>query len=263
MKPQWQRRVERLLEPLAVPNVTGYLVGMQFLCLIVAIARPALYAALPLQAGLVLQGEWWRLISFVAIPPTDSMLWAAFAWYLFWLMGTALEGHWGTIHYNLFLLTGWLATVAAAFIIPDAEFGNLFIGGAVFLAFARLYPEFELALFFVLPVKIKWLARLTWLMYGLSVLLGDWPQRLMVLAATGNYLLFFGRDIWLTMRSREWRMRNQAAAFVVQHQARHTCAVCGITDKTHPRTDFRYCSGCKPARAYCPEHLPTHEHRRD
>ena len=84
-----------------------------------------------------------------------NRIFAFFAWYLFYLMGNALEGHWGAFRYNLFLLIGYLVTVAVAFLYPYAAATNIFIGGSVFLAFAYLYPDFQLYIFFIIPVRLN------------------------------------------------------------------------------------------------------------
>ena len=124
----------------------------------------------------------------------------AFTWYIFYLMGSALEGFWGEFRFNLFLLTGWALTLAASFVTPLSPTTNLFIGGSVFLAFARLNPDFELAIFFILPVKIKWLALFTWLMTAYGLIVGSWPVRLQIFASVANFLIFFARDIVRDMR---------------------------------------------------------------
>ncbi len=84
-------------------------------------------------------------------------MFAFFFWYLFYLMGTALERSWGTFRYNVFLLIGYVDTVGVAFIVPDVPANNAFLQGSVFLAFAYLFPDFVMYIFFILPVKIKWL----------------------------------------------------------------------------------------------------------
>ena len=106
----------------------------------------------------VLHGEVWRLVTFLCEPPTNNLVFAFFFWYLFFLMGTALESTWGVFRYNVYLLVGWAATVAVSFIQPEAPASAGFLQGSVFLAFAYLYPNFQLLLFFILPVKVKWLA---------------------------------------------------------------------------------------------------------
>jgi hypothetical protein len=223
----------------------------------------------------VMQGEWWRLITFVFDPPITNPLFAFFAWYLFYLMGTTLESTWGAFRYNVYLAIGYFASIASAFLfwfatgMPGQSATNAFLYGSVFLAFARLYPDFELQLFFIFPVKIKWLALITWIGYLWTLLAADsWLTRAMVLAAVLNYLLFFGRDIARGMKQGHRGMQFRAKALrspatSVAHggpRMIHTCRVCGITSETSAKTQFRYCSQCNGDYCYCPEHLHNHEH---
>ena len=253
-------RMERRVGRFGVPYVTVHLIVGQVACFILGSARPELLERVNLVAGKVLEGEVWRLFTFLLIPPGLNLFWAFFAWYLFYLMGMALEGRWGVFRYNVFLLIAYLATVALSFATPSVPCTNAFIGGSVFLAFAYLYPDFQLQLFFILPVRIKWLAMLTWIGYGLALIGGSWSIRLSVVASVSNFFLFFGRDVFLGMRSKERRMRTRVAEVAKEGEAFHSCAACGITDKSHPKAVFRYCTDCKPALGYCAEHIDEHEH---
>jgi hypothetical protein len=191
--------LERKFGRYAVPNVTtGIVIGQAFLYLFAYSGQMDLSRALLIPAR-VIAGEWWRLLTFPFVPPSASLFFIFFALYAFYLMGDALEGRWGAFRYNVFLLTGYCATVAASFLFPYQAASTVFIGGSVFLAFASLYPEFQFYIFFIIPVKVKWLALITWLGYGISFVSGPWSTRLLVLASISNYLLFFGRDFW-------WRM---------------------------------------------------------
>jgi len=183
-----------------------------------------------------------------------------FFWYLFYLMGTALEQSWGVFRYNVYLLLGYAATVAVAFVTPNFPATNGYLQASVFLAFAFLYPNFVLSLFFILPVRIKWLAMLTWIGYFLTFVFGDWTERLIITAAVGNFLLFFGRDIIHGMKSGHRRMSFQAKQAGGRKKIVHRCAICGISSETHPGFDFRYCSKCDGNLCYCPDHLRNHEH---
>lgn len=258
---KFSKQTERKLERFAIPNLTLYLASGQAIALVLGMAQPGFGSILVLSPQHVLAGEWWRLLTFLFSPPAGNPFFALFTLYLFYFMGTALEAHWGRLRYNLYLLIAYAMTVAVAFLFPYSVATNLYIDGSVFLAFAYLYPDYELLLFFVLPVRIKWLALLTWLFYGWQIVTGYWPSRLAVLAAILNFLLFFGADIVQRVRYGHRRMRSQAAAAARRNEARHVCTVCGITDKTHPTMDFRYCSKCEPPVAYCTEHLRSHAHR--
>ncbi len=253
-------KLERKFGSLAIPNVTLYIVVGQAFFYLAAYSGKLDVGRMLMIPARVLDGEWWRLISFIVIPPSASLVFVFFGLYFFYLMGSALENHWGTFRYNLFLLVGWLLTVSVAFIIPYGAATNVFIGASVFLAFAHLYPEFTIYLFFILPVRIKWLALLTWIGYGLSLIFGTWETRLVVLASIGNYLLFFGSDILWRVKSGQRKMRQQVKAISGSMDPFHRCTVCGKSDTSHPDMEFRYCPECNGL-GYCMEHIDSHEHQ--
>lgn len=251
--------LERKFRRYAIPNMTIYIIAGQVLFFMFVLAGRFIFERVVLIPELVMAGEWWRLITFLFIPPLTNPIFAFFAWYLFYLMGSALEGHWGAFRYNLFLLIGYLVTVAVSFLFPVYPATNLFIGGSIFLAFAFLYPDFQLYILFIIPVKVKWLALLTWLGYAYELIFGTWQTRLLVLASISNYLLFFGKDIYWKMKTGEKIMATQVKAYSGKKEAFHTCAVCGITDLSHPAMEFRYCPDCG-GQGYCIDHIFKHEH---
>ena len=260
-------KLERRFGRFALPNVTLYIIIGQVFVLLAALLEKLDLNRVVLVPVLVLQnGEWWRLLSFIFYPPSPGMFGyalVAFGWYMFFLMGGALEHFWGEFRYNLFLLAGYVLTVGVSFLTPMAATTNLFIAGSVFLAFAWLNPDFEIMLFFILPLKVKWLALFMWVANAYYCFVGSWPLRLQILASVGNFLLFFARDIVLTMRQRRRQMETQARRFSAQNDgpaARHRCHVCGKTDVTDPTLDFRYCSKCIGDQCYCPEHISNHVH---
>lgn len=262
----WLDTLERRLRPFAVPHVTPALIAGQVYVFLMGLVKPEFVGYLRLVPERVLAGEAWRPFTFVLIPPfggltLGSVIGLLIAWNLFYIMGTALEGIWGTFRYNLFLLVGWAATVGVSFVTPDQPTANTFLMGSVYLAFAFLNPDFVLSLYFLLPVKIKWFALLIWCGYGYVLVTGGWATRLAVLAAVSNFLLFFGKELYFRARGARRRMALQAQRFATpEREFFHRCTVCGITDRTHPKMDFRYCSKCAGAQGYCADHLHNHEH---
>ena len=245
----------------AVPNITVFIIAGQLLVFMLAMRDPGAIDRISMDTAKVMTGEWWRVFTFTLIPPMMHPVWAFCYYYLFHLMGTALELYWGTFRYNLFLLIGYLATMTAAFIPGNGFATNGFLQGTVFLAFAHLNPNFELRIFFLFPIRIKWLALLTWIGFGFAVLNGPWSVKISVIASVLNFFLFFGNDIRYRMIGGHRHMRGQVKRFTEKPPAYfHKCAVCGITDTTHPRMDFRYCSQCTADQAYCTDHLRNHEH---
>ena len=267
-------KIERRFRRFALPHLTIGLIVCQVV--VYAMAQGQMLSAgvdagnperqtvldrIALVPGKVLEGQVWRLVTFVFEPPTMNLVCAFFFWYLFYLMGEALELSWGAFRYNVYLLIGYLATVAVSFLTPDVPASIGFVQGSVFLAFAALFPNFVIYLFFLLPVKVKWLALLAWLGYFLALVFGTWTTRLLVLASICNFLLFFSKDIiyrmWIARRS----MAMQASRIGVKPKPYfHRCTVCGITDRSHPQAQFRYCRQCDGQHGYCMEHLRNHEH---
>ena len=254
-------RLEKLIRPVAIPNITLYLIFGQIFAYGAWKVGQINLGPIMLLPALVLKGEIWRLITFLFVPPNAHPALIAFAWYIFYLMGDALEHHWGTARYNLYLLIGWAATVLAAFVAPYSLVSNAFLAGSVFLAFAWLNPNFPLALFLILPIKVKWLALLACLGYGYSFVVGSMAIRLSIVAAVLNFLLFFGRDIILLIRAQKRQRTDHAERERVASEPRHTCLVCRKTDQTDPMEDFRYCSKCAGAACYCEDHIRSHQHR--
>jgi len=256
----WINRLERRLEPYAITNLSLFIVIGQVFVLLTSMLQLIDLNQLILVPALVQNGDWWRVFSFALIPPPQGPLFVAFALYLFYLYGTALERFWGALRFNLFLLTGWALTAGLSFVTPFSQTPNVYIAGLVFLAFARLNPDFELLLFFVLPVKVKWLALIEWMIYGYSFAIGGLSTKLAVAAATGNFLIFFATDIIRALRQSGRRSHSASLGRTSDNSAtadaRHTCSVCKRTEITNPELDFRYAAD---DRCYCTDHLPSRQ----
>lgn len=257
-------KLERVLGRFAIPNLSLYLIIGQVFVLLAYMFQRLELRSLIFVPVLAQHGEWWRVFTFMFIVPipggTFGFVFLAFGWYLFYLMGSALEGFWGTFRFNAYLFISYALTVALSFITPGYEVVNLFILGSVFLAFAYLNPDFELLLFFILPVKIKWLALLTWAYDIVLFVRGDLADRLQIGASVVAFFLFFGGDMLRTLRNGRRTAARRVQRATEEVKPRHVCFVCGKNDLTHPQLDFRYCSKCAGDQCYCPEHIQNHAH---
>jgi len=251
-------KLERRIGSWAIPNLTLYLMAIQLIGVALLMGGYSRYEDLVLEGGLVQAGQWTRLLSFMMIPKTLSPIWLFFAFYIFYLMGSSLEREWGAFRFNLYILLGYLFTIAAAFIAPAAIITNYFFLGGVFLAFATLFPNMEFRLFFILPVKVKWLGWLTVGIYILTLVSADVGSRLCVVAAFANYLLFFGKNFLKNVKAGQRRKAYHVERAVADAQAFHVCAECGVTDKTDESLHFRYCSTC--GKCFCEAHISNHSH---
>lgn len=224
-------------------------------------ARHLFLTKIGLDPALVLKGEVWRLITYIFIPPTDQPLLIIFALYFYYMFGTALEHEWGSFRFNVYYLIGMIGTTIAAFLTGN-EGTALYLNLSLLLAFARLFPDFQILLFFVLPVKIKYIAWFQWAFLAYTVVFNTVPMKIIAVVSIINYFIFFGKDIVnSSKRGRQTHHNRQRFISVLpKREWIHKCSVCGITEKDNPNIDFRYCVGCSGDYEYCWDHLHSHEH---
>ena len=237
----------------------------------VGIAQPGIWADLVFDPQLVLAGEVWRLFTFFFLAPVVdpaspflsgwNIATFVFAIYFLWILNQALTAEWGVFKLNLYVWTGYLLTVAAGFIAGQGWATNFYFSTSLFLAFAYLFPDFTILLMLILPVKVKWLALITWVYLALMFVTGSMMTKLLVLAAVGNFMLYFARDIVQRLRFGHRRMKLQSESAKLQGEPFHKCIACGRTERSHPKLEFRYCNKCTGAPCYCEEHIRSHEHR--
>ncbi|TWT97060.1 hypothetical protein Pla108_28370 [Botrimarina colliarenosi] len=261
-------KLERRFRHLAVPHlVTAIVIGQVIVYTLAYLQRvqglPGINidAIVRLRPDLILQGEVWRLVTFLFEPPRTWFVWMLLYWYAMWFIGLALERTWGAFRLTLYLFIGYAATVGVSFFLPAGfEATNAYLYSSLFLAFARIYPDFVFYIYFVLPVKVKWLAALTWVYFALDIAAGGWPVFWLVLATVADFLLFFGVDIFARVkdakRKQDFRLKVASGTKPIVHE----CRTCGLTSAMAPRTAFRYCSQCAGQCCYCPDHLRNHEH---
>ena len=264
----FRKQLESRLRRWAIPNPTAIIIAGQVVLYLLQMSRGGNadvdpFAMIYLDPGRVLQGEIWRLVTFAFVPPQMALIWAIFGWLIFYFFGTTLESSWGTYRYNVFLGIGLLANIGAAFFawsmgaLTIAD--NGFLYGTVFLAFARLYPDYVINLFLILPIRVKWLALVAWIAYGFRFVVGSWMDRMLIIASIANYLVFFGREHVRDLNQSQRRRTFQARVAKVGKPV-HKCLVCGLDSESSPKTSFRYCSKCAGQACYCPEHIQNHEH---
>ena len=209
---QWLNKLERKYRKYAIKNLIVYIIVFNALIYILDLVAPAGLSidSLVLYRDLVLQGELWRLITYIFIPPSTSPLWIIFVLYFYYLVGTGLEQAWGPFKFNLYYLLGMIGTTAAAF-ITGAGYTGVYLNLSLFLAFAFLFPDFQVLLFFILPVKVKYLAWLNWAMLAGVMIFQRLPHKLAALAAVLNYFLFFGPDLYrqLRLKNKIWHNRKR------------------------------------------------------
>jgi hypothetical protein len=190
--PKWIDRLERLMPGLGIPNLALYLIGAQAFGFLVIWAEPHAWQLLILDPYMVLRGELWRLVTFMAMPLSMSPLWMLFVLYFLYFIINGLEEEWGEFRTTLYVLVGVVLTIAFSFAFDFPIWSVRELQSTLFLAAATIAPEYQITIWFVLPVKMKWLAWISVAFIIWELINGAWLGRLYLLVMYANYLLFFG-----------------------------------------------------------------------
>jgi membrane associated rhomboid family serine protease len=166
---------------------------------------------------LIFQGQIWRVITFIFIPPDTTIIFVLFSLYFYYFIGSTLEQAWGTSQFTFYYLCGAIGTIIAGMITGTS--GNSYLNLSLFFAFAQLFPETQVLLFFIIPVKIKWLAYLDWALFAISfigaLIILDFATCASILVSILNFFLFFGPDFINRIKAwnRRRKFRKQAGSF--------------------------------------------------
>lgn len=263
---KWLNKLERKFKHLSIKNLIVYIVALNATVYLLALFDETnrFINSLTLVPARVMEGEVWRLFTFIFIPPQTSIIFIFFVLYFYYIIGISLENHWGSFKFNVYYFLGAIFTAFVAFFtggVATAHYLNL----SLFLAFAAIYPDFTILLFFILPVKVKYLALFNWLFFAWVIITYPLAHKITVTVALLNFFIFFGKDIISFLKNRQKRFKNKrqfkADINYYQEHPLHKCTVCGLTEKEDPDMQFRYCSKCVGDYEYCINHLQNHEHQ--
>jgi hypothetical protein len=187
------------------------LVASNALVYIFELMNPGLVSSLVLSPSVAQSGEYWRFLTFLFVPPPMSAFFLFFWLYLLYLYAEALETEWGCARFSAYYLVGAAATAAVGFIPAWGVVPNIYLNTSLFLAFAALFPDFELLVFFFIPLKVKYLGYFTWAWMAWSFYGGSSLDRWAIAAALLAYILFMGPSLWqkTALRVHSWKRRGQ------------------------------------------------------
>lgn len=277
-------KMERKIGKYAIPNLMIYLIAAYCIGFVIYTVNPNFMLMLTLSPYHILHGQVWRLITWILMPTDTRVFSLLIMALLYYQLGSALERSWGTFRFNVYIFGGMLFTVIGAFIlygiyaasgtgnletislISSLTFTTNYINLTIFLAFAVMYPEMQILLFFIIPVKMKWMAVVYAVLIAINLILISWGGRIAIIMSILNFLIFF-------LSTRNYRrvspkeihrkqvfkaqMREPRKGSMV---TKHKCAVCGRTELDDPNLEFRFCSKCDGNYEYCQDHLFTHQH---
>ena len=256
-------------------------------------ASGSLQALIAFHPGLIARGEVWRITTWVFLPRNGDIFFTAIMLYFYYFVGSTLEQVWGAPKFTIFYLFGVLLNIVYGFVLwfvlgnaverewlfyfwsAMVKIDPMYLNLSLYFAFATIFPNNVVRLFFLIPIKIKWmaLANAAFFVYSIVInALGGNYAAFLPLIALFNYILICGYDLLNNLRPASVHTSRQAINFkraarsasreINGKNYRHKCAVCGKTDTEHPELEFRYCSRCEGYHCFCIEHINNHVHFR-
>lgn len=295
---------ERKYSKYAVRDLSLKLIILYLAGYVIYYLKPEILYHMTLNPYAIVHGQVWRLVSWLMIPPsTSNLFFIAVMMFFYYSIGTSLERVWGAWRYNVFIFTGILLTIVSAFLwmgftyltggggtlaqvgagsyfgYYSLAFSTYYINMGIFFAYALTFPEAMVLLFFIIPVKVKWLGLLDVAYLVFEFLQATSATRFAIAATFVNIAILYLRSHRSVRRSYSGRTmedifhsavgtgasKNRSAG-PVRRQMRpagavvHRCAICGRTQADNPDLEFRYCSKCEGGQEYCQDHLFTHVH---
>ena len=284
---KWLDKLERRYYRYAIPNLMQYIAGGMALVFVLDMLTSPLGNNLISQLGfsvrLILQGQIWRLVTFIFVPERSNPIFMIFYFMILMFFGRILEQNWGTFKFNIYFLIGSVGTILASVVletltgmpVPLTNF-NLYM--SLLLATAQVAPDYELRIYFILPVKLRYIGYIYGGILVYQFLFFGTATRILLLFTLLNFLIFFGPGI-INRGRQNYRRQQFRQHHRPQPKARpsnnrnakpkngqviqvafHCCEVCGKTEVDDPTLEFRYCSKCDGRHEYCSEHIFNHEH---
>ncbi|HVF71155.1 MAG TPA: rhomboid family intramembrane serine protease [Chthoniobacterales bacterium] len=249
-------KLERRIGFIAIPGLIRAIVTLNVLVFILVYLNKGFDSYLALDIGRIRAGEVWRLVTYIFVPQMTHPLLVLIALWFLWFIGDGLERAWGPFRLTLYFIVGMIGTTLAA-LLSNSQFSNQMLFTTLFFAFAHFYPDEIIYVFFILPLKIKWIA---WVYAGfllLAFVTQSNSYRLALIAALSNYLVFFGPQTIQQLRQRkevEVRRKRFEIQSRTDDEPLHRCATCGATEASDSSLEFRVASD---GEEYCLAHLPS------
>lgn len=264
--------LERKFGKYAIPNLMYYVVILYAIGIFVCWQSPAFYFNyLMLDARAILHGQIWRIVTFLMWPLSNNPILNVLVIFCYYNLGHTLEYVWGSFRFNVYFFMGIFGHVLAAVIIY-LLFGMVYpltpeyLNFSLFFAYAATFPDAQFLLFYVIPIKAKWLALFNGVYFIYGLIFGGTAMRIAIVMSLLNFILYWAMSRGWKYNPREIRRKQQFKAQMQQTaqkektRGRHRCAVCGRTELDDPELVFRYCSKCEGDLEYCQDHLYTHQH---
>ena len=282
-------KMERKFGKYAITNLSLYIIIAYIIGYVLVFTGSVEFISL--NPYYIARGQVWRIITWILVPPSRFDIFTIIMLYFYYQIGTVLERTWGAFRYNVYIFSGIVFTVLGAVILylistangldgasagylVSTGFSTYYINLSIFLAFAATYPDMQVLLFFVIPVKMKWMAYIDAVILAYQFVTSGTAGRIAIIMSLLNFIVFFlSTRNYKRVSPKEMYRRKAYRDATSQTQTKtrsassgratitkHKCAICGRTEKDGDNLEFRFCSKCNGNYEYCNEHLFTHKH---
>jgi membrane associated rhomboid family serine protease len=217
-----------------IPNLMLYITLGSALVYVMNLMDPqdTLYWVLCFNRQAILQGQVWRLFTYVFTYDVGNILLTAVSLFCYLSLGRAMENVWGTFRFNLFYLTGVVLmdafvmifcptqdVIIGRYLVTTQYFSQMYNQMAIYLhmglilTYATCHPESRFYVFYFIPVPAWVMALVDLVLVGIGVFNMCYPVNLMphaLFPVVGllNYFLFFGGDM-PNLLPPSWRVKRQ------------------------------------------------------
>lgn len=279
-------KLERKYHKYAIHNLMKYVAIGMGIVFVFGQINPDVIDLLSFSPKLIMEGQVWRLITFTFVPRTMHPIWIIFSLLIMYFFGKVLEENWGAFKFNLYYFIGSISTILAGITVElvlklttgdwiAVPLTNYYIYMTLLLAVAQVLPDYEIRVYFILPVKLKYIGWIYGGILAFEFITGSIGLRIIIAFSVLNFFIFFGTDLIKSIRSIGRKKRHVSSIQVnrgkrkvssgekVIQVAFHCCEVCGKTEKDDPNLEFRYCSKCEGRHEYCSNHIFNHTHKKE
>lgn len=289
----WMNKLEKKFGRYAIPNITMYLV-IAYIIGMILVMTPlgGIVSYLKFDAYRIFHGQIWRLLTWVFVPMTSNSILGLIFMLCVLSFSRTLEMIFGSFKMNVYIIGGILLYDVLGILVYGVArliFGNVIVLSALinigfptllspyyillslFMLLAICMPNAEVRLWFVLPIKMKWMLVFYFLDLGYELFTYfrmGWQYGLFFGSQIIFALINLGLFVLFSKTRRTMKQVKRQREFKAQFKeprpgsgiTSHKCAICGRTEQDDPSLTFRYCSKCNGAREYCQDHLFTHTH---
>ena len=192
-------KLEKKLPFLNFPNLNLYMVAIFLLALAIDMFNPYFYYLyLSLDMDMVMRGQIWRLATFIFYPiaSSRSILLNLLMIYIYYSLTKTLVMMWGNFKFNLYLFIGYVSQILAVVIIyfvmkESILFIPTYTTFSIIMAFALSFPDAYFLLYFIIPIKAKYIAYLEMILYVVAFLSSGLEGRISIICSAVNVFVFF------------------------------------------------------------------------